>query len=346
MSSNYHTIFSSLSFLIKATVRIFLQPTEGTEAEQDAYLGEYTFFLAVNSSNPEMGDNVADNQMYIHIPLSVTSDWKVTGTSKPATLEYNITEMLPDKYLVEDQLGPEVVHIYDIKNKGPATIKEAEVYIMWPSFTKDDQRHLLYLLGVSYDSPEKVTCQPIRNINPLYIKTIESKGYAEALLQAQENDAQLGLRRQYHSASSSSSSTSWSSGSGSGSSTSWSSGGGSRTSSSSRSSSSSSSSRNSYQGSKYDVEAEEDDLLPTRGGEYTVASTNGLGAEETRLTDAEIVKSESAAIKTASTASTYNAGARVNSGNTLTGSLGGTSGWRLLDNGTYIRIYDSRWVST
>ena len=37
---------------------------------------------------------------------------------------------------MEDQLGPEVIHIYDVKNKGPATIKEAEVFIMWPSFTK------------------------------------------------------------------------------------------------------------------------------------------------------------------------------------------------------------------
>ena len=57
----------------------------------------------------------------------------------------------PRTYIVEDQLGPEVIHIYDVKNKGPATIKEAEVFIMWPSFTKDegDERHLLYLLGVS-----------------------------------------------------------------------------------------------------------------------------------------------------------------------------------------------------
>lgn len=127
------------------------------------------FFLAANSSNPEQ-ENVDDNQMYIHIPLSVTADWKVTGKSEPATLEYNISEPLPDKYIVEDQLGPEVVHIYDVKNKGPATIKEAVVFIMWPSFTQDDERHLLYLFGVSTDPQDQVTCQPIQNINPLYIK--------------------------------------------------------------------------------------------------------------------------------------------------------------------------------
>jgi hypothetical protein len=86
-------------------VRIFIQPAESTDADQDMYLGEYMFFLAANSSNPEHGQNVADNQKYIHIPLSVSADWKVTGTSKPAVVEYNTTEPLPDKYLVEDQIG-------------------------------------------------------------------------------------------------------------------------------------------------------------------------------------------------------------------------------------------------
>ena len=104
----------------------------------------------------------------------MTADWKVTGKSEPATLEYNTTEPLPDKYIVEDQLGPEVVHKYHVKNKGPATIKEAEIFIMWPSFTKDDQRHLLYLLGVDPDPGAVVTCQPIQNINPLYIKVCEN----------------------------------------------------------------------------------------------------------------------------------------------------------------------------
>ena len=52
---------------------------------------EYEFVLAANSSNPEQ-DSSGDNQMQIRIPLSVTADWKVTGKSEPAILEYNITE--------------------------------------------------------------------------------------------------------------------------------------------------------------------------------------------------------------------------------------------------------------
>ena len=72
------------------------------------------------------------------------------------------------QYFVEDQLGEEVIHVYDLKNKGPATIQEAEVFILWPSFG-DYKEHLLYLLGVDYDR-SKVTCQPIKNINPDYVQ--------------------------------------------------------------------------------------------------------------------------------------------------------------------------------
>ena len=62
-----------------------------------------------------------------------------------------------------------------MKNKGPSLIQEAEVYILWPSFTgnldsEGQAEDLLYLLpGVEYDH-SKVTCQNIKNINPRYIK--------------------------------------------------------------------------------------------------------------------------------------------------------------------------------
>ena len=66
-----------------------------------------------------------------------------------------------------------MVHIYGLKNKGPSVIQEAEVYILWPSFTGVEydgkQENLLYLLGVDYDD-SKVTCQTIKNINPVYVK--------------------------------------------------------------------------------------------------------------------------------------------------------------------------------
>ncbi len=54
--------------------------------------------------------------MEIRIPVSVTSDWRVTGTSKPSQVEYNITAPKVDKYIVEDQIGKNnnpIFNLYD-----------------------------------------------------------------------------------------------------------------------------------------------------------------------------------------------------------------------------------------
>lgn len=109
-----------------------------------------------------------DNRRLIRIPVTVSTDWRVTGTSKPGQVEYNISQEIPDKYYFEDELGEEVFHVYDVKNRGPSTIQEAEVFILWPSFN-DNGDHLLYLLNVDYDK-SKAKCQSIDNINPLYVK--------------------------------------------------------------------------------------------------------------------------------------------------------------------------------
>ena len=81
--------------------------------------------------------------------MEVHTDWRVTGTSKPSQVEYNNTQEMPDKYTFEEELGEEVIHVYDIKNRGPSTIQEAEVFILWPSFD-NNKDHLLYLLGVDF----------------------------------------------------------------------------------------------------------------------------------------------------------------------------------------------------
>ena len=76
---------------------------------------------------------------------------------------------IPPLYFYSNFAGEEIYHIYELKNRGPSTIQEAEVYILWPSFD-DEKKHLLYLLGVQSEPQDKVTCKSIANINPLYVK--------------------------------------------------------------------------------------------------------------------------------------------------------------------------------
>jgi integrin alpha 8 len=122
------------------------------------------------SSNPEAADSGAeeDNFLSFSVPIRVETDFRITGKSTLPQVEYNISAPLPDRYEYEDEIGEEVIHVYDVKNKGPSSISEAEVYILWPSFN-DYGDHLLYLLGFDYDG-ERAQCEPVRNLNPLSVK--------------------------------------------------------------------------------------------------------------------------------------------------------------------------------
>jgi hypothetical protein len=48
-----------------------------------------------------------------------------------------------DNATTETEVGPQLVHMYAITNKGPSSITEAEAYFVWPSFTFDGM-YLLY----------------------------------------------------------------------------------------------------------------------------------------------------------------------------------------------------------
>lgn len=59
------------------------------------------------------------------------------------------------------------MHVYQVQNRGPSTINQAHVTILWPSLTSDNQ-HLLYLLDQPVVSG-KGSCQTITldEVNPL-----------------------------------------------------------------------------------------------------------------------------------------------------------------------------------
>ena len=131
-------------------------------------VSEFSFAILAKSSNPEESSDDNDNWATYTVPIRVETDFRVTGKSNPAQVEYNISAPLPDRYDYEDEIGEAVNHIYDVKNKGPSSISEAEVYILWPSFNEYGD-HLLYLLGFDYDR-KKAFCEPIKNLNPLAVK--------------------------------------------------------------------------------------------------------------------------------------------------------------------------------
>ncbi|XP_025836181.1 integrin alpha-PS2 isoform X1 [Agrilus planipennis] len=136
-----------------AKFRIILQPyhTEGMNAT-------YDFYMSVNSTNPEESYTLEDNKHFLSIPIWVDSKLALDGTSKPADVHYNYSSYSLDRISLERDIGPQVVHIYSIRNNGPSSINEAEIFILWPLTTLagDD---LLYLL----EQPQtlgNVKCEP------------------------------------------------------------------------------------------------------------------------------------------------------------------------------------------
>merc|ERR1719495_625661 len=159
----------------QVSTTIILQPqTEGL----DEPISEFRFGIAARSSNPENEDDNADNMLILAVPIRVETDFRVTGLSTPSQVQYNISAPLPSRYEFEDDIGEVVTHTYDVKNKGPSSISEAEVYILWPSFN-DYGDHLLYLLGFDYDH-SLAKCESVKNLNPLSLKTFGSRGYYSA----------------------------------------------------------------------------------------------------------------------------------------------------------------------
>ena len=136
--------------------------------EVDEPISEFRFAISARSSNPEAGTDDEDNHIILAVPIRVETNFRVTGLSTPPEVSYNISEPLPSRYEFEEDIGEVVIHTYDVRNKGPSAISEAEVYILWPSFN-DYGDHLLYLLGFDYDH-SLAKCESVKNLNPLSLK--------------------------------------------------------------------------------------------------------------------------------------------------------------------------------
>merc|ERR1719158_1236845 len=96
------------------TTRVFVQPS--SEGLEDP-VSEFSFAILAKSSNPEEGSDDGDNWATYTVPIRVETDFRVTGKSNPAQVEYNISAPLADRYDYEDEIGESVNHIYDVKNK-------------------------------------------------------------------------------------------------------------------------------------------------------------------------------------------------------------------------------------
>ncbi|XP_023933312.1 integrin alpha-8 [Lingula anatina] len=124
------------------------------------------FQLTVNSTNPENRTDLADNQIDVHVPVLVVANIGVTGVSVPEQLVYNST--YSEEIVTESEIGPQVIHKYQVYNNGPSSVNKTVVEITWPSYNMDGSP-LLYLMetpkllsGTGFCTAEDVNVRQIQ----------------------------------------------------------------------------------------------------------------------------------------------------------------------------------------
>ncbi|XP_005738588.1 integrin alpha-8 [Pundamilia nyererei] len=128
-----------------------------------------SFELQIHSSNK---DNSDSNLVSLNLSVTAQAQLDLRGVSHPSQVVLPFPNWEPkEKPIKEDDVGPQVTHIYELHNSGPSSIGEAELHVGWPSRFRDE--NLLYAMEIQTDGP--VSCRTNTSLNPhgLEISTLQ-----------------------------------------------------------------------------------------------------------------------------------------------------------------------------
>uniref|UniRef100_A0A672QE41 Integrin subunit alpha 8 n=1 Tax=Sinocyclocheilus grahami TaxID=75366 RepID=A0A672QE41_SINGR len=116
-----------------------------------------TRVVVCDLGNPMVADtNVRDNSRSVPVNLTLSiaarAQVEIRGVSHPAQVVLPFPRWEPkEKPVREDDVGPQVQHIYELHNKGPSSISRTVLEVGWPSQYREE--HLLYALQIITDGP-------------------------------------------------------------------------------------------------------------------------------------------------------------------------------------------------
>uniref|UniRef100_A0A9J8D6Z0 Integrin subunit alpha 8 n=1 Tax=Cyprinus carpio carpio TaxID=630221 RepID=A0A9J8D6Z0_CYPCA len=123
------------------------------------------FELQIHSSNKDNSRSVPVN---LTLSIAARAQVEIRGVSHPAQVVLPFPRWEPkEKPVREDEVGPQVQHIYELHNKGPSSISRTVLEVGWPSRFREE--HLLYVLQIITDGP--VHCSVNGSLNPLKLET-------------------------------------------------------------------------------------------------------------------------------------------------------------------------------
>ncbi|KFU87802.1 Integrin alpha-V, partial [Chaetura pelagica] len=127
------------------------------------------FDLQIRSSN--LYDNLSPVVSY-QADLAILAAVEIRGVSSPDHIFLPIANWQPkENPETEDDIGPLVQHIYELRNNGPSAFSKVMMTLQWPYKYKNDT--LLYIVQYEIDGP--MNCTSDMEINPLKIKISASK---------------------------------------------------------------------------------------------------------------------------------------------------------------------------
>uniref|UniRef100_A0A8C2ZK22 Integrin, alpha V n=1 Tax=Cyclopterus lumpus TaxID=8103 RepID=A0A8C2ZK22_CYCLU len=104
--------------------------------------------------------------------LAVRAEISLRGTSSPGQVLLPIANWKPkEPPVVGDDIGPQIVHVYELLNRGPSTISKAALEVEWPYQYKNGS--LLYITRFDTDGP--INCTTDVEINPLNVSTVRKR---------------------------------------------------------------------------------------------------------------------------------------------------------------------------
>uniref|UniRef100_A0A3Q1G2T6 Integrin, alpha 8 n=1 Tax=Acanthochromis polyacanthus TaxID=80966 RepID=A0A3Q1G2T6_9TELE len=119
-----------------------------------------SFELQIHSSNK---DNPDSNLVSLNLSIVAQARLDLRGVSHPSQVVLPFPNWEPkEKPVKEDEVGPQVTHIYELHNSGPSSIGEAELQVGWPSRFRDE--NLLYAMDIQTDGP--ISCRTNTSLNP------------------------------------------------------------------------------------------------------------------------------------------------------------------------------------
>uniref|UniRef100_A0A087XCN8 Integrin subunit alpha 8 n=1 Tax=Poecilia formosa TaxID=48698 RepID=A0A087XCN8_POEFO len=119
-----------------------------------------SFELKIHSSNK---DNSESNMVSLNLTVAAKAQLDLRGVSHPSQVVLPFPNWEPKKKPVkEDDVGPQVTHIYELHNAGPSSIGQAELQVGWPARFRDE--NLLYAMEIQTDGP--ISCRTNTSLNP------------------------------------------------------------------------------------------------------------------------------------------------------------------------------------